>query len=310
MTLTLGEAVKFPGTTTESRTIVETFLREVPILNQLPFLDIGGMTHLFTREKELPVPAFREVNATTPTEMVGKVEQITDTLKPLQGDITIDNMIVQGGGSAVQTNLMMGTVATAHLWQRKFFRGNSQSSISEIDGLQYRIRTHQTIAVDATPTDGGDPLSLTMLDEAIDACKNPTVICMNKNLVRRISQFMRVNTNYQMTYNVEMAGTHIKTWNGIPILPVTGRVPTEEVLAFDELGNTGATATATSVYVLSTGLGRLVGIRNGLPTMRSLGEMETRTAQKWRIDWFNNFSIMDEWAAVRLNGISNAAVIA
>ena len=51
MSLTLIEAVKAPGTTTESRTIVETFAREVPLLRELPFVDIGGMTHLFTRER-------------------------------------------------------------------------------------------------------------------------------------------------------------------------------------------------------------------------------------------------------------------
>ena len=308
MALTLMEAAKAPGTTTESRTIVETFLREVPLLEQLPFIDIGGMAHMFTREKALPTPAYREVNATTPTEMTGNLEQVTDTLKPLQGDITVDNLIVAGGGSAVQSQLMMGTVAAAHLWQRKFFNGDSQSSIAEIDGLKNRIRSDQII--DAGSTNGGDALSLAKLDEAVDACKSPTAICINKTLLRKIGVFMRVNSNYQMNYNVEMAGTRIKTWNGVPIIPVAGRTPTEEVLPFTETGSGGATATATSIYVLSAGIGRLVGIRNGLPTMRSLGEMTTKTAQKWCIDWFNNFSIMDEWCAVRLRGISNATVVA
>lgn len=308
MALTLGEAVKFPGTTTESRTIVETFIREVPMLNYLPFVDIGGMTHLYTREKELPVPAYREVNATTPTEMVGKVEQITDTLKPLQGDITIDNMIVAGGGTAVQSNLMMGTVAVAHKWQRDFFNGDSQTTIAQIDGLKNRIRSNQII--DAGSTDGGDALSLLKLDEAVDACKSPTLICMNKTLLRRIGAFLRISTSHQLEYDVEMVGKRLTRWAGIPVLGVSGRVPTEEVLPFTETGSGGTTATATSIYILSAGVGRLVGIRNGLPTMRSLGEMETKTAQKWRIDWFNNFSIMDEWAAVRLRGVSNATVVA
>lgn len=310
MTWTLAQAVAAPGTKTETRTIVETFLREVPLLSYLPFMDIGGLTHTFTREKTLPDPAYRQIDPTTPTEMVGQLEQITDTLKPLQGDITIDNMIVAGAQQGVQSQLLMGTVAAAHLWQRKFFKGNSQTTIADIDGLQYRIRSNQTIAVKSSPTNGGDPLSLAALDQAIDACKNPTLICMNKNLLRRISAFMRVSTNYQMQYNIEMAGTRVASWNGVPILGVAGRTPTEEVLAFDELGNTGSTATATSIYILSAGIGRLCGIRNGLPTMRPLGEMATKTAHKWRIDWFNNYSIMDEWSAVRLNGISDATVIA
>lgn len=308
MALTLIEAVKAPGTTTENRTIVETFAREVPALSLLPFIDIGGMTHLFTREKELPAPDYRQVNDSTTIEMIGKTEQVTDTLKPLQGDITIDNMIVQGGPAMVQAQLMMGTVAVAHKWQRTFFKGNSQSSVAEFDGLVNRIRATQTI--DAGSTDGGDALSLAKLDEAVDACKNPNVIFMNKTLLRRIGVFLRDNTKHQLMYDIEMVGKRLARWAGIPVVPVSGRTPTEEVLAFDETGSGGSTATASSIIVASLGMGRLVGIRNGLPTMRNLGEMETKTAQKWRIDWFNNFSLMDEWSAIRLRGVKDDAVVA
>ena len=240
--------------------------------------------------------------------MIGKTEQVTDTLKPLQGDITIDNMIVAGGPAMVQSQLMMGTVAVAHKWQRTFFKGNSQSTVADYDGLQNRIRSNQII--DAGSTDGGDALSLAKLDEAVDACKDPTAIFINKTLLRRIGVFLRDNTKHQLMYDVEMVGKRLARWAGVPIIPVSGRTPTEEVLPFDETGSGGTTATASSIYITSFGVGRVVGIRNGLPTMRSLGEMETKTAQKWRVDWFNNFSLMDEWCAIRLRGISNAAVVA
>lgn len=312
MSLTLVEAAKLSATNGEEKkaAVIAMFAAESQWLSRLPFKPIQGNAYAYNREGALPGVAFRGVNESY-TESTGVVNPMTEALRICGGDLDVDMAILRTQGENVRaTHEQMKVKALAAELTRVLVKGDSTSQPREFDGLQNRLTGSQL--VEAGSTNGGDALSLAKLDEAIDACAGPNkVIWLSKAMRRKFSTAARTaSVAGNIDFTRDEFGRPQFTYSGIPLL-----VPYEdnggtEPLAFDEVGSGGATATATSLYVISMGEGYVQGIQNGTMDVRDLGELQTQPVKRTRVEWLAGLVVEHGRAAVRLRGIANSAIVA
>lgn len=308
MAMTMVEAAKLETRDLLRSGIIETFARESDILRVLPFENINGNALSYNREEQLPGIAFRGVNEAF-AESVGVINPQTESLVIAGGDLDVDRFIIQTMGPSVRSaHETLKIKALSQVWTTTFLKGNSTTQPREFDGLQTRLTGGQLL--DAGATNGGDALSLDILDQAIDSVSNPTHLLMSRALRRRFSALMR---NQTLAGNVMLTkddfGRPMMTYGGLPMLSTYGDIKNPDPLGFNEAAPGGGT-TATSVYVLSMGGNGIVGIQNGGMSVRDLGELNTLPVFRTRVEWYAAIAIYDSTAAVRVRGVKNAAIAA
>jgi hypothetical protein len=308
MALTLVEAAKQSQNMIQSA-VIEMYARSSDIMMALPFQTINGNALKYNREDTLPGIGFRGVNEAY-TESTGIINPVTEPLVIAGGDLDVDTFIIKTMGAnqrAVQESMKAKALSLA--WTKNFIKGDSASDPRGFDGLQVRLTGDQLMY--AGTTDGGDALSLAKLDELIDKVDNPTHLLMSKTMRRRLTAAARTYTvGGFITWDRDAFGRKIAQYNDLPILIVDKDNTDTDILAFDEVGYTGSTATATSIYCVSLSETTLCGIQSAAMDVRDLGELETKPAYRTRVEWFVGLAAFHGRAAARLAGISNAAVTA
>lgn len=308
MALTLVEAAKLHSGEVKRAAIIELFAQGSDLLRVLPFDTIAGNALQYNREETLPGIGFRGVNEAY-TESTGIINPLTEPLVIAGGDLDVDIFILETMGQdqrAVQE--AMKTKALALRWSQAIIKGDSSVDPRVFDGLQLRLTGTQK--VQAGTTANGTALSLAVLDQAIDACDNPTHLIMNKTMRRRLSAAARTTTiGGFITYGKDEFGRQITMYNDLPILVIEQDNAGNEILPFTEAATSG-TATATSIYVASLGEGRLQGIQSGVMSVRDLGEIQTQPVKRTRVEWYAGIALFHPRAAVRLWSIADAAVVA
>jgi hypothetical protein len=309
--LTLVEAAKLAAN--EGKTlraaVIAMFARASDILMAMPFKNIQGNAYAYNREGALPGIAFRGVNEGY-VPSVGVINPLTEALRICGGDLDVDQFITTTMGEGVRAaHEALKVKALAAALTTTIIKGDSETNPREFDGLQKRITGSQLI--ENGTTNGGDPLSLTKLDEAIDATTNPTHIIMSKAMRRRITTAARTTTvSGFLQWDRDAFGRQIAVYNDLPILVPYSDNGGTEPLAFNELASTGANATATSIYVVGFGDGLVSGIQSRPMDVRDLGELDSTPASRTRVEWYAGMCIEHGRAATRLRGISDAAVAA
>jgi hypothetical protein len=125
------------------RGVVETVIKDSPVLQQIPFIEVMGNSLTYNRENTLPSIDFYDVgdtwNESTPT-----FEQKTANLKIVGGDADVDNFLkatrsnVQDLEAAV---IEMKAKALRHKFEEIFIYGDSETSIKQFDGIRKLIDT-------------------------------------------------------------------------------------------------------------------------------------------------------------------------
>ncbi len=308
--ITLVEAAKLAANEgkTLRASVIAMFARASDLLMALPFKTIQGNAYAYNREGTLPGIAFRGVNEPF-TPSVGIINQLTEALRICGGELDVDAFIISTQGEDVRaSHESLKVKALAAELTRAIIKGDSTTDPREFDGLQNRITGAQLI--EAGSTNGGDPLSLTKLDELIDTTTNASHLIMNKAMRRRLTAAAR-NTSVGgfITYEKDAFGRTLTMYNDLPILVAYADNGGTDPIAFDEVGSGGATATATSIYCVGFGDGLVAGIQSAPMSVRDLGELETTPAKRTRVEWYAGMCIEHGRAAARLRGISNAAVV-
>lgn len=308
MAVTLVEAAKQSQNPIQSA-IIEMYARSSDILAVLPFVTISGNALRYNREETLPGIGFRGVNEAYP-ESTGILNPVTEPLAIAGGDLDVDKFIVTTMGvsqRSVQESMKVKSLALA--WTKQFVKGDSKSDPRGFDGLQVRLTNNQLLW--AGGTDGGDALSLSKLDELIDAVEQPTHLLMSKAMRRRMTAASRdPSIGGFITYTQDSFGRTVSVYNDLPILIVDTDNEGNSILGFDEVGATGSTATATSIYCVSLNDGMMGGIQSGTMMATDLGELETKPVYRTRIEWYAGIACYHGRAAARLGGIKDAPVVA
>jgi hypothetical protein len=308
--LTLIEAAKIAATNGEAKKagVIALFAEKSDMLNALPFTDISGNALTFTQEGALPTTAFRGVNEAY-TANNGVFSPQTESLYMAGGDLDVDMFILKTQGDGVRgkhEGIKVKALAVGVTTQ--IMSGDTATDARGFDGLQKRITGGQLVANGATS--GGDALSLANLDTVIDSVNEPTHIILSRAMRLKFQSAYRTSTFPNIYMTVDEAGKQIWSYAGLPLLVGYPSNSNTKILPFTEANPGGGSAVGTSIYVVSFSEDGVCGIQNGGMDVRDLGELQTAPVKRTRVEWYPGLTVQSPYAAARLYGIKNAAIVA
>jgi hypothetical protein len=306
MALTLAEAAKLSNDML-LQGVVETIVKDSPILQRLPFIEIVGNGLTYNRENVLPSVDFYDVgdtwNESTPT-----FTQVTANLKIMGGDADVDNFL-----KATRSNIQDLQAAVVELkakalkskFDEIFIYGNATTSPKQFDGLKKLIDTGtagaQVIAMGAT----GAALTLAKLDELIDAVKGgkPDILLMSRRSRRKLNALVRASGS-MIDSDRDIWGNFVQFWNGIPIGIDDFILDTHVLAGSVETDTTGGTC--STIYAVQLGEGALCGLTSpGHLTVEPIGSLETKDASRTRIKWYVSLALFSSIKAAALIGVQD-----
>jgi len=294
MALLLEEAAKL-STDILQRGVVETIVRESPILQWLPFMTIEGNSYKYTQENSLGAADFYAVNSTW-TESAATFTQRSATLAILGGDADVDNFI-QRTTSNVQdqraVQVAKKSKAVAHKFEQTFVEGNALSDPNSFDGIKNLITNSDQIV---TAGANGASLTTSMIDDLIDRVKGgkPDMLLMSKRSRRKLKGLLQASAHY-VERGESSFGRQVMLYDGIPV----------EVSDF--IGDTdvqGSSSACSAIYALSFGAQEaLSGLQNGGIEVIDVGQLETKDATRVRIRWYCGLALFNQLRCAKLVGV-------
>ena len=306
MALTLNEAAKLSNDIL-LQGVVETIVKDSPILQQLPFIEIVGNVLTYNQEKTLPTIDFYDVGDSW-AESTPTFEQKTASLKIMGGDADVDNFL-----KATRSNIQDLEAAVVELkakalkdkFEETFIYGNSATSAKQFDGLRKLIDTttasSQLIAMGAT----GATLTLAKLDELIDAVKGgkPALLLMSRRSRRKLNALVRADGG-MIESDRDNWGNFIQLWDGIPIGVNDWILDTHVLTGGVETATTGGTC--STIYAFQMGEGALCGLTSpGQITVEPIGSLETKDASRTRIKWYCSLALFSSIKSAALIGVQD-----
>jgi len=306
MAMTLEEAAKLSNDML-LQGVVETIVKDSPVLQSLPFIEIVGNGLTYNQEKTLPSIDFYDVGDTW-AESTPSFEQITANLKIMGGDADVDNFLkstrsnIQDLEAAV---IEMKAKALKDKFEEIFIYGDATTSPKQFDGLRELIDTEsagdQVIAMGAT----GATLTLAKLDELIDALKGgkPDMLLMSRRSRRKINTLVRAAGGMTET-DRDKWGNFVQLWDGVLIGVNDWILDTHTVVSSLETGTTGGTC--STIYAVQFGEGALCGLTSpGHLQAEPVGPLEDKDASRTRVKWYVSLALFSSVKAAALIGVKD-----
>jgi hypothetical protein len=293
MALTLAEAAKLSNDVL-LQGVIETIIKDSPILQRIPFIEIVGNGLTYNREATAPTAGFFDVGDTW-TESTPTFTQQTVTLKIMGGDADIDNFLI-----ATRSNLQdlqsavvqLKAKAVQQLFEQTFITGDATTNPKEFDGLDELTDPSQELSMGAN----GGSLTLDKLDELIDTVKGgkPDLFLMSRRSRRIINKLARTAGSFLETDRDEF-GQMLQFYDGIPIGP-------SDYITDDQ--TQGTSSDCSTIYTFQMGEGALVGLTapGGLQVER-VGSLESKDASRTRIKWYSSLALFNTVKLARLIGV-------
>ena len=306
MAMTLAEAAKLSNDML-LQGVVETVIKDSPILRILPFIEIVGNGLTYNREDDLSSIDFYDVGDTW-AESAPTFDQHTANLKIMGGDADVDNFLrstrsnIQDLEAAV---IELKSKALKNKFEETFIYGDTAVSTKQFDGLKKLIDTgssgDQLIAAGAA----GATLTLDMVDELIDAVKGgrPDILLMSRRSRRKINALVRASGGMMET-DRDRWGNFVELWDGIPLGVSDWVLDTHVVSGSIETATTGGAC--STIYALQLGEGALCGLTApGHLTVERVGSLETKDATRTRIKWYVSLALFSTVKAAALIGVQD-----
>lgn len=292
MALTLTEGAKLSNDVVRAG-VIGTIVKDSPILQRLPFIDLVGNALTYNRENAAAGAAWYAVGDTW-SEGTPTFTQVQTTLKILGGDADVDQYIamtrnnVQDLEAAV---LELKAKAVRYEYEDAFIAGDGTSN--KISGLKSSVIAGQTITMAAN----GGALTLAKLDELVDLIRpgQPDLLLMSRRTRRQLTALVRTSGAFMDTRQTEF-GTFQEFYAGVP-LGVSDFIPDTET--------EGTATNASSIYALRFGEGAIAGLQGpGGLLVERVGNLETKDAVRWRIKWYTGLAVFSDLALARLKGVT------
>ncbi|MBI2851404.1 MAG: phage major capsid protein [Chloroflexi bacterium] len=306
MALTLAEAAKLSNDML-LQGVVETIVKDSPVLRALPFVEIVGNGLTYNQENALPNIDFYDVGDTW-AESTPTFTQKTANLKIMGGDADVDNFL-----KATRSNIQDLEAAVVELkakaltskFEDTFIYGDSSANPKQFDGLKKLIDTAtpgaQVIAAGAS----GATLTLAMLDQLIDAVKGgkPDMLLMSRRTRRKINALVRASGGMMET-DRDSWGNFVQFWDSISLGVNDWILDTHVVSGSVETATTGGDS--STIYAIQFGEGALCGLTSpGQLTVEPIGSLETKDASRTRIKWYCSLALFASIKAAALIGVKD-----
>ena len=229
------------------RGIVQEITNESVFLKVLRFVPVDGFAYSYNRQVTLGGIAFRGLNDGY-AEDTGVVNPQVETLSIFGGEVRTDRQIVNKQGDVARANAIAAKVKKAGLFfDRYVIKGDPAADPLQFYGLNTRLTGDQVLS----PAANGGPLTLELLDRALDAVVGSNarkVIVCNKAVRRQITALVRAAAGGAAVSDV---GAQAREYDGAPIQVLDEDGDEAPILAFDEAH--GASNVTTSLYVIRPG---------------------------------------------------------
>lgn len=270
----------------------------------LPFVRTDGKAYVYNREDTLGGADWLDPNdpinesAATFTEHVAK-------LRILAGDVDVDKFLSQTM-SDTNSQMAIQIAKKAKVVAREFHKalatGDSAANPKQFDGLA-KIASTLGATQQVSAGVNGNALTLTMLDELLDAVPNGAdVIVMRRGTIRAYRALLRATYGTDaVMQQLENFGRPMLTHNGVPIIM-------NEFLAGNEDQGTSQDNTC-SVYALRMneldGLHGLWGGDNAGIVVENIGTVQNKDATRIRLKWYTSLALKSTRSVARLKGVTN-----
>jgi HK97 family phage major capsid protein len=293
MALTLAEASKLSNDVLLAG-VIETIIKDSPILQGLPFIEIVGNGLTYNRESTAATASFYDVGDTW-TESTPTFTQVTATLKIMGGDADIDNYLV-----ATRSNIQdleaavieLKAKAVRDLFEETFISGDSGVNAKAFDGIDVICESGQTLSMGVN----GGSLTLDKLDELVDTVKGgkPELLLMSRRSRRIINKLARTAGSL-LEADRDQFGQMIQYYDGIPI-------GVSDYIADDQ--TVGTSNDCSTIYATQFGEGALAGLTGpgGLQVER-MGSLEQKDASRSRIRWYTSIALFNTLKLAKLVGV-------
>ncbi len=288
--------------------VIETIVKESPILQFMPFTEIVGNALTYNREKTLPTAEWHAPNDDWVTSPEITFDQLTATLKILGQNADVDNYI-----KATRSNIQdieaaiieLTAKAVRHEFEQRFLYGNSALDANQMDGIIKLIDT--ATASDQVIAGHADGITLTLahVDQLIDAVLGglPDILLMSKRSRRKLNALARA-AGSNLEVGTGKLGEFVQFYNGIPIGTNDWILNTHTVAT--SLESSFTTGACSTIYALRFGEGALCGITGpGGLQVEPIGAMETKDAARTRIKWYVGIADFSKVKRAALIGVKD-----
>ena len=330
MAMTLVEAAKYSNDILQVG-VIEKLVYQDPILEKLQFKDIKGNGLTYNVEATVSGAQFYAVGDTW-VESTSKIDQATAVTTILGGDADVDNFL-KATRSDVQD--LMQEQIDAKIKQMKiefmdmFYYGYTTVDTKGFNGLQALIKSStspyaNTVAV-ATTSGTGLLLKMERLEKAVDLVKweKAKLIMMSKAMRRSINKYLHgvggityreaANGRIQQLFEIDVGVSD----NISDDEDATTQYGTDESAAAvyghsytDGTALGTASDLATTIFVLQFAPQAVCGIQSLPITVKNMGDLETKDAERVRIKWYPGLMLLNIISASKVTGILVAGAVA
>lgn len=293
MALTLAEAAKLSNDILLTG-VIETVVKESPVLQSLPFIEIVGNGLTYNRENAAATASFFDVGDTW-TESTPTFTQQTATLKILGGDADIDNFLIATRSNVQDLEaavVQLKAKAVQQKFDDTFVNGDVAVDAKAFDGIDKLTTAGQTISMGTN----GATLTLAKLDELIDLIVGgkPDILLMSKRSRRTLNSLARSSGGFLETDRNEF-GQMVQFYNGIPI-GISDYISDAKTV--------GTSNDCSTIYALQFGEGGVAGLTSpgGLQVER-VGSLEVKDATRTRVKWYVSLALFNTLKLAKLIGV-------
>ena len=288
--------------------VIETIIKESPLLQLMPWIEIVGNALTYNRELTLPTAEWHAVNDDWTTSPGVTFTQKTATLAILGQNADVDSYVKQTRSNIQDVEaaiIELTAKAIRHELEDKLLYGNSAGDPKQFDGLIKLIDTgtasDQVIAAGAS---GGATLTLTMVDQLIDAVKGgkPDLLIMCRKTRRALNQLARASGS-NLEHDKNALGEFVTLYNGIPVAVSDFIKETHKIESSVETSYT--TGASNTIYAVKFGEDGVCGLTGpgGLQIVK-IGDMETKDATRTRVKMYCSLALFSNVKAAALIGIA------
>jgi hypothetical protein len=293
MALTLAEASKLSNDVLLVG-VIETIIKDSPILQTLPFIEIVGNGLTYNRESTAATASFFDVGDTW-TESTPTFTQITATLKIMGGDADIDNYLIATRSNVQDLEvavIQLKAKAVQQLFEQTFITGDATANPKSFDGIDKLCESGQTLSMGVN----GGSLTLDKLDELVDKVLGgkPELLLMSRRSRRIINKLARTAGTFLET-DRDQFGQMVQYYDTVPV-GVSDYISDAQTV--------GTSTDCSTIYALQFGEGALAGLTGpgGLQAER-VGSLEQKDATRTRIKWYTSVALFNGLKLAKLIGV-------
>jgi hypothetical protein len=280
--------------------VIDQIIERDDLFAVLPFVRTEGKAYLYNRENTLGGADWLDPNETI-NESAATFSEVVAKLRIIAGDVDVDKFLMTVNSDA-NDQLGVQVAKKAKVVGREFHKvlatGDAGVNAKQFDGIAKLVDAAQVVGAGVN----GNALTLTMLDELLDAVPNGAdVIVMRRGTIRAYRALLRATSGTDAVMQmVENFGRPMLTHNGVPIIM-------NEFLAGDE--DRGTATDTCSVYAVRLneldGLHGLYGGENAGMVVENIGTVQNKDAVRIRLKWYVGLALKSTRSLAAIRGVTN-----